>query len=57
MAGETSSRPTTAGLEISTRATPGISASIYIKKIREINSGRMKWFVFYLKTLSIAETI
>jgi hypothetical protein len=27
MAGETSSRPTIAGFEISTRATPGISAS------------------------------
>jgi hypothetical protein len=33
MAGETSSRPTIAGFEISTRATPGISASIKIKGI------------------------
>jgi hypothetical protein len=29
MAGETSSRPTIAGFEISTRATPGISASLH----------------------------
>jgi hypothetical protein len=34
MAGETSSRPTIAGFEISTRATPGFSASIEIKKER-----------------------
>jgi hypothetical protein len=31
MAGETSSRPTIAGFEISTRATPGISATTPIK--------------------------
>jgi hypothetical protein len=32
MAGETSSRPTIAGFEISTRATPGISASLCINR-------------------------
>jgi hypothetical protein len=34
MAGETSSRPTIVGFEISTRAMPGISASEIINKIQ-----------------------
>jgi hypothetical protein len=45
MAGETLSRPTIAGFEISTRATPGISASNIIKS-KKIQIG------CYLKTSS-----
>jgi hypothetical protein len=37
MAGETSSRPTIAGFDISTRATPGISASRHIKKVSNVS--------------------
>jgi hypothetical protein len=44
MAGETSSRPTIAGFEISTRATPGISASnnILLLLCAQSNSYKVK---------------